>query len=52
MEEFILSGQAMDLVLLVIAVEFVGLLFLRRKSWRRAGPDHQPAEEAARGQDQ
>ena len=39
MEDFILSGQAIDLVLLVIAVEFVGLLFLRRKSWRRAGPD-------------
>jgi hypothetical protein len=39
MEEFILSGQAIDLVLLVIAVEFVGLLFLRRKSWRRAAPD-------------
>ena len=39
MEEFILSGQAIDLVLLVIALEFVGLLMLRRKSWRRAGPD-------------
>lgn len=39
MEEFILSGQAIDLVLLVIALEFVGLLVLRRKSWRRAAPD-------------
>jgi hypothetical protein len=39
MEEFILSGQAIDLVLLVIALEFAGLLFLRRKSWRRAAPD-------------
>lgn len=36
MEKFILSGQAIDLVLLVIALEFIGLLFLRRKTWRRA----------------
>ena len=39
MEEFILSGQAIDLVLLVIALEFVGLLMLRRKTWLRAAAD-------------
>jgi len=39
MEEFILSGQAIDLVLLVIALEFAALLVLRRKSWRRAALD-------------
>jgi len=39
MQEFLLSGQAVDLVLLVIAAEFVGLLALRRKIWRRAAPD-------------
>lgn len=39
MEEFILSGQAIDLVLLVIALEFAGLLVLRLKTWRRAAPD-------------
>jgi len=39
MQAFILSGQAVDLVLLVIALEFAGLLALRRKTWRRAAPD-------------
>ncbi len=39
MEEFILSGQAIDLVLLVIALEFAGLLVLRLQTWRRAAPD-------------
>ena len=39
MQEFLLSGRAVDLVLLVIAAEFVGLLALRRKVWQRAAPD-------------
>ena len=39
MQEFLLSGRAVDLVLLVIAAEFVGLLALRRKVWQRAALD-------------
>jgi hypothetical protein len=39
MQEFLLSGRAVDLVLLVIAAEFVGLLALRRKVWRHTAPD-------------
>lgn len=39
MQEFLLSGQAVDLVLLVIALEFAGLLALRRRTWQRAAPD-------------
>ena len=39
MQEFLLSGRAVDLVLLVIAAEFVGLLALRRKVWQRVAPD-------------
>jgi len=39
MQDFVLSGQGVDLVLVVIALEFVGLLALRRKAWRRAAPD-------------
>jgi len=39
MQEFILSGQAVDVVLLVIAIEFLVLIALRRRAWRRASID-------------
>jgi|GWRWMinimDraft_16_1066024.scaffolds.fasta_scaffold17249_1 hypothetical protein len=39
MQEFILSGQAVDLVLLVIVIEFLVLVALRRSAWRRASID-------------
>lgn len=39
MENFVLSGQAVDLVLLVIALEFAVLVVLRRAQWKRAALD-------------
>ena len=39
MQDFIFSGHAVDLVLLVIAIEFCVLLGLRRKDGKRAAID-------------
>ncbi|MDP3493239.1 MAG: hypothetical protein Q8R82_08990 [Hyphomonadaceae bacterium] len=39
MQDFILSGQAIDVVLLVIVIEFVILVALRRKVWKRTVVD-------------
>lgn len=39
MQDFVLSGRAVDLVLLVIAVEFFALVALRRGARSRAAVD-------------
>lgn len=36
MQDFVQSGRAVDVVLLVIAIEFVGLVYLRRAQWQSA----------------
>lgn len=39
MQEFVLSGQAMDLVVLIIVLEFFLLTTLLRKWWKRSALD-------------
>jgi hypothetical protein len=39
MGEFVLSGQAVDVVLIVIAIEFLALVLLRKGSRKRAAQD-------------